>query len=106
MSAKAKKSEQGNPYYRLLVTARIAAAVLGGYAFATATILLLTYLLPMPQQDALMLSTMLGYLIFAIAIIWVFSVKTVKRAWLGIIISTSVVSALVFLLHTLQQSGS
>lgn len=102
MNTKTRRGTDEHPYYRLLVLSRIIAAVVGGYAFSTMVILILTYLLPLPQKDALMLSTMLSYIIYLLTIIWVFSVKTVRTAWIGMIASTGLLGALAFLLHCIQ----
>ncbi len=93
------------PHYRLWVLARVFIAVVGGYAFATAAILLLTHLFPFAKKESLMLATMLSYIIYALAIIWVFSVKTVKRAGVVMLVSTGTMAALAFLLQSLQQTG-
>lgn len=103
MNTKTRRGTGEQPHYRLLVLSRIVAAVAGGYAFATVMILVLTYLLPLPQKDALMLSTMLSYIIYLLAIIWAFSVKTVRKAWIGISVATGLLGALAFLLHSIQQ---
>lgn len=102
MNTKTKKTADISLYSRLLVLSRIIAAVVGGYTFSTVMILVLTYLLPLPQKDALMLSTMLSYIIYLLTIIWVFSVKTVRTAWIGMIAATGSLGALAFLLHSIQ----
>jgi len=103
MTTKSRRTTTEQPHYRLLVLSRIIAAVVGGYAFSTVMILVMTYLLPLSQKDALMLSTMLSYIIYLLAIIWVFAVKTVRTAWIGISAATGLLGALAYLLHSIQQ---
>ncbi len=106
MNVRIKGSEGNKTTDRLLVLSRIMAAVFGGYALTTVMILLFSYLLPLPKKDALMLATMLGYIIYALIIIWAFTVSRVKLVWLGIGASTGLCGAFVFLLHNLQSIGT
>lgn len=69
---------------RALVIARIAAAVLGGYAFSAVLVALLAILLPiagMARSEAVLLASMLGFLIYLVVLIWAFAEPSVKRVW-------------------------
>jgi len=99
---KSKRENLLHPHYRWLMASRIFAAVAGGYVFATAMTVLLTYLLPMPQKDALMLATILSYIIYPIAIIRVFSVTTVRQAWIEMSVAIAVVASLALALRFFQ----
>ena len=68
----------------LSLLSRIAAAVLGGYAFCWGFIALGLagfYAAGMPFHDAEHLSGMLGVLLFLVAFCWVFATQRVGRAW-------------------------
>ncbi|VFR27284.1 FIG024006: iron uptake protein [plant metagenome] len=84
--------------YRLLVLSRIVVAALGGYALASAMAVLLALVWPLPRAEAVMASTLLGFVWYAVAVIWVFSVRSVLRAWVGILGVTAVLSLLCWLL--------
>lgn len=84
--------------YRLLVLSRIVVAALGGYALASAMAVLLALVWPLPRAEAVMASTLLGFVWYAVAVIWVFSVRSVLRAWIGILGVTAVLSLLCWLL--------
>lgn len=84
---------------RLRVVSRIAAAVLGGYLLANTMIVALSYSLPLPLREGLMLATMLSYLVYPLAIIWVFAVKSLKRAWLGMLLPSALLALLALLFH-------
>lgn len=76
--------------YRWRVASRVLAAGLGGYALASVVTVLTSLLWPMPLPKAILASNMLSFIWYALAIIWVFSVHSLRRAWLGILIPTFV----------------
>lgn len=64
---------------------RIAAAVLGGYALgALAGIGVLA--LPLAYSDAMVIGTLLSFIVHAGVVAWVFAVRSALRAWLGLLI--------------------
>jgi accessory gene regulator protein AgrB len=80
-----KKVQFNNSYW--LVFYRIIAALVGGYALATTSSLLISQLL-MPvvgKYQAIHIGLLLSFLIYACAAMWVFSVVSAKSAWLGLI---------------------
>lgn len=63
---------------------RIAAAILGGYLFASAAGALLSALNG-TDSDALLGGSLLGLALYAPAIIWAFATSSAKRAWTGLL---------------------
>jgi len=80
--------------YRWMVTSRVVAGFLGGYLVASVATsvlaLLIVRLLDHPRADALLISTMLSFVLYACLIVWVFSTGTATRAWLGIAVCMGV----------------
>lgn len=76
--------------YRWAVASRVLAAALGGYALASSLTVLLALIWPLPKSQAVLAATMLSFTLYAVAVIWVFSVRSVTRAWLGMLIPTGV----------------
>jgi hypothetical protein len=77
-----KVSAAPNP---VLLISRIAAAVLGGYAFVWGfTTLTIAVALSMdtPYDEAQTLAYLLAFLVFLGAFLWTFAVRSVLRAWL------------------------
>ncbi|MFT4101506.1 MAG: iron uptake protein [Burkholderiaceae bacterium] len=73
------------PSRHLQIAGRIAAAVLGGYAFCWGFIAVgITglFALGMPFHDAEHLSSMLGMLVFLIVFLWAFAARGMVRVWL------------------------
>jgi hypothetical protein len=67
------------------VVSRIAAAVLGGYAFVwgfTTLLIALALVLRLPYGDAQTTAYLLAFLVFLAAFLWAFSVRRVLPAWL------------------------
>jgi hypothetical protein len=91
---------KGNPSvrYRLSVASRVLAAALGGYALASALSVLLALIWPLPQAQAVLASTMLSFALYAAAVIWVFSVRSVIRAWLGMLVPATLAGLVCWLL--------
>ena len=72
---------------RLAVFSRILAAVLGGYALASACAagLALLLALAMPRSEAVLAATMSAWLAYASAIAWCFWARSAWRAWGGLL---------------------
>ncbi|HWK55109.1 MAG TPA: DUF3649 domain-containing protein [Hyphomicrobiales bacterium] len=65
---------------------RIAAAVLGGYLLANGSALALAYLMPGAFATALEGGIMVGFVVYLLAVMWVFAVDSTRRAWAGILL--------------------
>lgn len=88
--------------YRRDVAVRVLAAVIGGYVLANVTAIILSFLLPMPASSALMTSLLLSFAIYAAVLLWVFSVKSVHHAWLGLAVPCVLLGALAVLIKLLE----
>jgi len=72
------------PVSRLHVALRIAAAVLGGYAFTWGFIALgvgLLFAAGMPFHDAEHLSSILAFLVYLAVFCWAFAARSLPRVW-------------------------
>ncbi len=82
--------------YRMAVASRALAAILGGYAvaaLATACLsLVLVRWVGMDRPEAVVTSTLLSFLWFALAVVWVFAADSAARAWLGLGVPAAVLS--------------
>lgn len=70
---------------RLQIVSRIAAGVLGGYAFTWGFIALsvgLLFAARLEFHDAEALATILGFIVFLAAFLWAFGAASVGRVWL------------------------
>ncbi len=76
-----------------MVFSRCLAAILGGYALAAAFTVFLSIALPMPRAEAVYLASLLSYVVFVIAVLWVFAARTAWRAWAGVIVPTLILVA-------------
>ncbi|AMK29454.1 MULTISPECIES: DUF3649 domain-containing protein [Pseudomonas] len=72
--------------YRLAVTSRSLAALLGGYLLASMASVCITLLAPMTQADATMTGMMLSFVFYLIAFIGCFACRSAWRAWLGVLL--------------------
>lgn len=84
--------------YRWEIALRVLVAILGGYVLANITAILLSYLLPMPKSDAVMTGILLSFSIYTGAIMWVFGVRSVHKAWLGLVAPSLVLGAFALIL--------
>lgn len=85
--------------YRLAVASRVAAAAFGGYALASAATVLMAQLWPATRAQALLWATMLGFAVYAVAVIWVFTTRSATRAWLGVVATAAVLTAMAWVIH-------
>lgn len=71
----------------------IGAAVIGGYALATAAGIFLGGALPDVRGAASLTGTMLSFAVYAGAIIWVFALRRPARAWLSLVLASVLLAA-------------
>lgn len=76
------------------MTSRALAAIVGGYGVAAATSACLSVWLPMGRADAVITGQMVSFVVYSIAVIWVFATRSAWRAWGGIIGSTLILVGL------------
>ncbi len=72
----------------------VAAALLGGYALATAVGILLGVALPTSRGEAVLFANMLSFAIYLGAVIWVFTLRRPALAWLGLLVPSVLLSAI------------
>lgn len=66
----------------------IGAAIIGGYALATAVGIFLAGVLPLPLGEATVIGNLLSFAVYAGTTIWAFTVRRPGRVWLALLIST------------------
>jgi len=69
---------------------RIAAALCGGYApaaLASVAALALPLALPLARTEAVFTGMMASFLVYAGAVVWVFAVRSARRAWIGLAVA-------------------
>ena len=74
-----------NAASRLHIVSRIAASILGGYAFTwgfAALGMALLFSAGMPFHDAEHLSYIVAFIVFLVAFLWAFAATSVVRVWL------------------------
>jgi hypothetical protein len=79
--------------YRLAVTSRVLAAVLGGYIVAALASISLSSWLPMARAEAVVTGMMSSFLAYLIAVLWCFACRSAWRAWFGLILASLVLAA-------------
>lgn len=60
----------------------LAAALVGGYALATAMGIFLAAALPLPRAESVLIANMLSFAAYAGTVIWVFTLRRPALAWL------------------------
>lgn len=69
------------------VLSRVAAAVLGGYAFTYAFTAALARLLPLDKVDAMISASLPSFAVYTAAMLWAFTCRTAWRAWAGLMLA-------------------
>ena len=68
------------------ITARVLAAIVGAYAVTAGATALIAVLLVLgtgaSRPDALIVGSMVGYLLFAVLMLWCFAERRLARVWL------------------------
>jgi hypothetical protein len=81
------------------VLSRTCAAILGGYALASATTLLMSLALPLPRSQAVLTGMMSGIVVCACAALWAFATRSALRAWAGIALPATAMFGIAALLR-------
>ncbi|MBA1202535.1 DUF3649 domain-containing protein [Pseudomonas capeferrum] len=76
--------------YRLAVTSRSLAALLGGYLLASLGSICISLLAPMQKVDAVLSGMMLSFVFYLLAFIWCFACRSARRAWIGVLLPSLV----------------
>ena len=88
-----------NLRYRLAVFSRFSAAILAGYLLTACFTGLMPLLLPIKKTDAVLLSLSLSVLIYAVAFIWCFYERSLKRVWTVLLSVCALMVCLIVLLR-------
>jgi hypothetical protein len=83
---------------RCKLVSRFLAGIFGAYAFAAAACSFLAVALPMPKAQSTLTAMMLSFLLYAVAAIWVFSVRETRTAWIGLLSNTFLLLSLTYIL--------
>jgi len=84
--------------YRLGVASRALAAILGGYAVSALAATVLALFLPTSRAEATLTGMLASFVIYTVAVMWVFAARTALRAWAGILAPSAALGA-VLLFH-------
>ncbi|MGO2365855.1 MAG: hypothetical protein ACTH56_04320 [Pseudoalteromonas sp.] len=87
--------------YKYKVVLRFIAAIVGGYVFTSCFICLLALVLPLSKLDAVLISTTISVFVYTCVFIWSFTVKSLARIWITILLTTGLTT----LALTLIESG-
>jgi hypothetical protein len=68
------------------LVSRIVAAVLGGYALAALTTVA-ALALPISRPQAVLSGMLASFAVYAAAVVWVFAVRSARRAWAGLLVA-------------------
>ncbi|MDR4495824.1 MAG: DUF3649 domain-containing protein [Nitrospirales bacterium] len=82
----------------IVVTSRVAAAALGGYALTYACTAFLSVVLPLARSEAVVTASMVSFLIYTAAILWAFAAATPILAWFVLLIPTVLFGGLSWLM--------
>lgn len=79
------------------IVLRVLFALLGGYALANLGAIAFASLLPLPRVDAALISIQISFVIYACAVVWVFTARSALRAIAGLLAVTVVCLPVVLL---------
>ncbi|PWE40942.1 DUF3649 domain-containing protein [Pseudomonas prosekii] len=90
--------------YRLAVTSRVLAAVVGGYVVAALASISLSLWLPMARAEAVVTGMMTSFLAYLVAVLWCFACRSAWQAWLGMLVPSVVLGAISALAYWMGHS--
>ncbi|MBD8090275.1 DUF3649 domain-containing protein [Pseudomonas fluorescens] len=80
--------------YRLAVTSRALAAVVGGYLMASLAAVCMALWMPTSRADAVITGMMSSFVFYLLAVIWCFACRTASRAWFGVMLPSALFATL------------
>jgi hypothetical protein len=80
--------------YRVGVAVRAVAAIGGGYAVAALCSAAVALYLPATRAEAALTGTMVAFVVYPCAVLWVFAARSATRAWLGLLWAAAALGAL------------
>lgn len=83
--------------YRGGVAARAVAAIAGGYVLTSIASALIAIALPLPRADAVTIATLLSFVVYTCVILWVFATTSALRAWVGVVATSSILGAVLWI---------
>lgn len=92
VTLKNNKKHTNTATYIVKVVLRFIAAIVGGYAFTSSFISLLAVALPLSKLDAVLISTTVSVLVYACVFIWVFTVRSLMRIWITILLTSGLIT--------------
>lgn len=90
--------------YRLGVASRTLAAIVGGYALSALVATVSAIYFPGTRAEAAIFGMLASFVIYTLAVMWVFAVRTALRAWLGLLLP-SLPLAVAVLVHLYARSA-
>lgn len=72
--------------YRLDVASRALAAIVGGYALSALVATVAAIYFPGTRAEAAIFGMLASFVIYTLAVLWVFAVRSALRAWLGLLL--------------------
>ncbi len=89
------RTRQADGRYRLMIASRMLAAAVGGYALAAAwtAALSLSLAVVMPRVEAVLIATMLAWLVYVAAAGWAFYARSAWGAWGGTLLPALLLGA-------------
>lgn len=80
--------------YRLAVTSRVLAAVVGGYLMASLAAICLALWMPTSRTDAVITGMMSSFVFYLLAVLWCFACRTAWRAWFVVMLPSAAFATL------------
>ena len=79
------------------VTARVLAAILGGYALAYAATAFLSVYLPLVRSDRVVFASLSCFAVYTVAILYAFAARSALRVWLVLVGATALMALAAYL---------
>lgn len=90
--------------YRLGVASRAVAAIVGGYLLSALVATVCAIYFPGTRAEAAIFGMLASFVIYTLAVMWVFAVRTALRAWLGLVLP-AVPLGIAVVLHLYMRSA-
>ena len=91
--------------YRAGVLSRTVAAIGGGYVLSALVAAALALALPTSRAEAAMTGTLTAFVVYPVAVMWVFACASALRAWTGLLLACLLPGAVVLAMGAVTWSA-
>lgn len=95
--------DENSARYRWMVASRALAAIVGGFVLTSLITAVLSLLLPRitatPKAEAVLIATLISFVLWTCIVLWIFTARSARRVWVGIALPSALLGLALYALR-------